>query len=374
MKRYTVRQGLDRGVMTDFLRLPKAIYGNDPLWVPPITSDVRRTLNTAKNPYFSFATQERFVCYKDGAAVARMIVILDPKQRDAAGTKTALFGYFDSINDRDAARHLLIAAERYARSLGATHLEGPFNPNYYSELGIKMDTFDCAPHFFETYNPEYYPALLCEAGYSIAKRLKTYRLPRWSAVIQRRFGEGAPTPVQPPYTVRSLRMNDLARDLEQIREVYNDAFAANPYFHDVSQAEYAFSAKYLRYVTEPELTTIVEVDGKAVAVTQLMQEVNPLLRIMNGKTGPLRFLRYQRDRKLVRSAVFYAIGIKKQYQRSYVMGLLLRRNVEIFRNFDEVTTTWVSDDDTFMLNYTNRLGFVPDRSFALFKKELGHHE
>ena len=168
-------------------------------------------------------------------------------------------------------------------------------------------------------------------------------------------------------------MNDLAHDLEEIREVYNDAFATNPYFHDVSQAEYEFSAKYLHYVTEPRLQTIIEVDGHAVAVVQIMQEVNPLLRRMNGRTGPFKFFRYQRDRKKLKSAIVYAIGIKKEYQGSYMTGLLLKRNVEILQQFDEVTTTWVSEDNKFMLDFCTRLGFEPDRSFAIFRKELSNH-
>ena len=171
MTKYIVKQGLEQSILSDFLRLPHSIYANDPLWVQPITSEVRRTLDVRKNPYFSFAKQERFVCYKDGVPVARTIVILDPKQREEAGQKTAFFGYFDSINDDKAVQQLFRAAERFARSCGATRLEGPFNPNFYSELGIKLDKFDCAPRFFETYNPAYYASLLGAVNFHISKQL-----------------------------------------------------------------------------------------------------------------------------------------------------------------------------------------------------------
>ena len=93
---------------------------------------------------------------------------------------------------------------------------------------------------------------------------------------------------------------------------------------------------------------------------------------MGGKAGPLRFLRYERDRKRLRSVVMYAIGIKKAYQCSFVFGLLMRGVVEVMKDFNEVTTTWnlISEENSLNPDMLRRLGCKPDRSFAILQKEL----
>lgn len=365
MSTYTVLTGLDNRLLRDFLRVPELVYSKDPLWVPPLRSEVKRTLDVRKNPYFTIASQQRFVCYRDKRPVARAIVVVDPRQTLDDGT--AYFGMFECTNDRTASDHLWRTVEDYARSQGAKRLEGPFNPNYYSELGIKLDQFELAPRFFETYNPHYYSSLLEEGGFKLSRTLSTFGLRELPGELLRKY---APLDAKDttPFVVRRLRMHDLARDLDQIREVYNDAFSGNTYFRPVSRAEYDFGAKFLKYVTVPELTTIVELNGRAIAVAQFMQDVNPLLQRLGGRTGPIKFLRYQRERKRVRSLVMYAVGVRKEYQRSYAMALILRGTLETMSKCTHVSTTWVADD--YVAAFGRRLGFEPDRTFGMYAKDL----
>ena len=65
--------------MLDFLRLPYQIYKDDPHWVAPLSSEVRRVLDPRRNPYFEEASLELFVCYEGTVPVARAAVVINPR-------------------------------------------------------------------------------------------------------------------------------------------------------------------------------------------------------------------------------------------------------------------------------------------------------
>ena len=170
---YSVVTVSDKWRMAEFLRLPFDLYRNDPLWVAPLTAEVRRTLDPRKNPYFANASLRLFVCYRAALPVARLAVVISRAHQKAFGKRAAFFGFFESVNDEEAVRHLFAEAEMYGRSENADVLEGPFNPHHYSEIGLQIDRFGTAPSFFQPYNPPFYPDLLEKAGFRISARFQT---------------------------------------------------------------------------------------------------------------------------------------------------------------------------------------------------------
>ena len=277
---YSVVPVSDKRRLGEFLRLPFALYRGDPLWVPPLVAEVRRTLDPERNPYFAEAALRLFVCYRDSLPVARLAVVISGAHREAFGVRAAFFGFFEAANDEQAVEHLFAEAETFCRTRNAEVLEGPFNPHHYSEIGLKIDRFGTAPSFFQPHNPPCYPELLEKAGYRISARLQTMANDDAGNDLARRFGDLAVATCRDGYTVRSFSLADKARDLAFMREVNNDAFAGNWHFLPLSPEEYMFSAKFMSFVTRPDLVKFVEYDGRPVAVLHCVLDVNPLLRTL----------------------------------------------------------------------------------------------
>jgi len=170
---YIVKEVVDKQGWKDFLSVPAGIYKDDSNWVAPESSEVRRTLDAKANPYFINASLQLYVCYRDGKPVSRSILVVNHLHWEKWNKKSAFFGFFESVNDSEAVKLLFSKIEEVSLSLGAEYLEGPFNPNHYSELGILIDNFSEEPLFFEPYNPTYYSHLLEETGFSELKRIAT---------------------------------------------------------------------------------------------------------------------------------------------------------------------------------------------------------
>jgi hypothetical protein len=367
---YKIETVSDRNSISRFLRLPHDIYRDDPNWVAPFQSEIRRIFDTRRNPYFSRARLKLFLCSKGKQDVARVAVVIHPAHWEKFAEKVAFFGFFESFRDEEAVRRLFETAEQYCMAQGARRLEGPFNPNHYSELGLQTDRFGESPVFFETYNPSYYPRLLEGAGYAPVYRVHTRKNAKVSDYVRERYGEIGPPKESTGYTVRHFNPNDLKADLECIREVYNDAFSENWHFLPLSREEYLFSAKFLRWIMRPDLITIVEHRGKPVGVLQCALDINPLLRSMRGRVGPMRALRFLFGKKRCRNLVIFAVGIRKAYQNTRVYKFILDSMCRTALKADCLSTTWMSEDNLPAIRASEHLGLVPYKQFAIYAKAL----
>jgi hypothetical protein len=367
---YAVTTVRNRRTLNDFLRLPFTLYRGDERWIAPLASEVSRTLDAARNPYFGDASLDLLVCYADGRPVARTALVANRKHWEKFGERAAFFGFFESVNDRVAVRSLFELAEVVALARGAQYLEGPFNPNHYSELGLQVSRFGTPPAFFQPYNPEYYAGLLDAAGFRSTKTIHTRKNTHIREYIRQRYGTVSQPASSGTYSVRSFRMDHFEADLERVREVFNDAFSSNWHFLPLTSAEYVFSAKFLNLVTRPELITLVEHEGRPVGVLECVLDINPLLKRLNGSIGPMKYLRYLYDKNDVRSLIIYAVGIKRAYQGTRVYKLLLDSLCAQANAYDSLETTWMSEDNHLALRAADHLGLERDKEFAIYQRDL----
>ncbi|OGU74101.1 MAG: hypothetical protein A3H45_06980 [Ignavibacteria bacterium RIFCSPLOWO2_02_FULL_55_14] len=365
---YEIRRVTTRSDWRGFLALPRKLYRKDPLWIPSLDSDVRRTLDSRKNPYFRSAQLGVFLCLKDGIPVARTTAVVNPAYALPGGRLPAMFGYFESDNDAAAVRALFSTVGEWCRQRGATDLHGPFHPHHYSELGLQADKFDEHVTFFQTHHPQKYLPLLQQTGFIVERMLHTRRNPDIREWLDR---HPAPQALAPQLHVRPVRLSDLASELERIREVYNDAFADNCFFLPVSSDEYRFAARDLRLVTRPDLNVIVEHGEEPVGVLQCVLDVNPLLQPMRGgRATPFGVFHFLTHRSHIRRLIVYAVGIKRHWQRGRVHALLFDALHRMARNFDELETTWMSPDNAIALHAAERFGMTEDKHFAIMTRPV----
>ena len=108
---------------------------------------------------------------RDGRVTGRIAAILDRNFNRFQDEEAGFFGFFECVNDQEAATALLQAAREWLLARGARIMRGPVNPSTNYECGLLVDGFDSSPMVMMTYNPPYYAALLEGAGLRKAKDL-----------------------------------------------------------------------------------------------------------------------------------------------------------------------------------------------------------
>jgi hypothetical protein len=366
---FIVKEIIEKKGMNDFFSVPIEIYRNDPNWIAPLQSEIRRAISTDKNPYFIHATLRIYVCYRDDVPVSRAILVINQLYWQKWNRKSSFFGFFESINDSIAVKCLFDKIEADSRASGAMHLEGPFNPNHYSELGILTGNHDSAPLFFETYNPDYYSCLLKEAGFSELKKLHTLINYDISSTIKNKFRYSDFKIADSEINVRKLNILRFRRDLEILREINNDAFDKNQFFLPLSGKEYIYSAKHLFFVSAPRLILIAEYKGKPVGAAQFVLNINRLIRSFNGRIMPWNIPGLLWNRRNLKELIVFTVAVKNAYRHTRVFRVMLKHALKIFSNYSTLATTWISDD-LMSENLTQLLDLRPNKHFTIFSKNL----
>jgi hypothetical protein len=359
----------DKRGLKDFLDIPHLVYRNDAKWVSLLNTEIIRSLNPERNPYFKNAEVQKFVCYAEGKPIARCITVINKNHWLKFGSKVAFFGFFEAINDKEAVLKLFAEVTDYCVKKWCEILEGPFNPNHYSELGLLIENYS-EPVFFETYNPEYYSALLTTAGFKMDKKLHTRVNKDAKIYINNKPENDLSHGKKNGYQIRPFSLLNMKRDLECIREVYNDAFSENWHFMSLSEEEYSFSAKSLFLVTKPELIQIVEHKGKPVGVLQCMPNVNPLLKTMKGRPNILDIIRFLWHRRNLNEIVIFAVGIKKSYQKGIVFLMIFEALRKMVQRYHVLYTTWMTEDNIPAIKASESFGLKPYKWFGIYSKSL----
>jgi GNAT superfamily N-acetyltransferase len=314
-----VRPVASRRDLARFIKLPSRLYRNESLWVPPLTSERKKFLDTARNPFFEHAEAQYFIAWRGHEPVGRIGAHVDHRLNEVQQNEWGLFGFFESEDYPEVADSLLDAAEAWLRDRGRDRMVGPMDFTTNDECGLLVDGHDRAPMILQGWHHPYYLELL--RGYGLEKAMD---LNMWQLRLDKVEDKGGFHPMihamaekvhnEHGVTIRSMRKRDFESELERFLEVYNAAWERNWGFVPLTEAEVRYYAKDLKPILNENWAWIAERDGEVLGAALSLPDINQCLAHMNGRLLPLgwaKFLYYRR--KIDRVRVF-ALGVKPEYQ------------------------------------------------------------
>ncbi len=361
----------DRAGLRRFLRVPRAIYRDDPHWVAPLSSDVRQVLGPG-NPFWAHARLALWVAVRDGRDVGRVAGIVDEHHNARHAETTAFFGFFESVDDEAVSRRLLDGVRAWARDLGMTRCLGPMNPSINEECGLLVAGFDSPPVVMMTYNPAYYAGLLAQAGFKRCKDLLAYgvdlddgqmaRLERLSARALRVSG----------VAIRPVDKRALERDLTLVQEVYNAAWEDNWGHVPMTADEIAFMARRLLPVLDERFVLLAEAKGEPAAFILALPDVNEALGRLRGSLLSPRLvlaLPYLLGWKHPRGARVVAMGIKRPYRQRGIDAALIAPCLRAMLDsgYRRCELSWILEDNPLMQAMGKLFGGAAYKRYALWE-------
>jgi hypothetical protein len=129
----------------EFIDLPYRLYRDDPNWVPPLRMDEKVKLDSSRHPFWGHAERELLIARDGGRAVGRIVAMRDRLWEETHGEKAASWGWFECVDDGEAAAALFDAAASWARDRGCTRLIGPMSPSANDIVGTQIEGFEGSP-------------------------------------------------------------------------------------------------------------------------------------------------------------------------------------------------------------------------------------
>jgi GNAT superfamily N-acetyltransferase len=304
-----VRPVHGRADLNRFIAFPYRLHARDPLWVPPLRSDVRKLLDRAENPFFDHAEAEYFLAERGGKGVG-------------------FFGFFECEYDHAAADALFSAAEGWLRGKGHDVMRGPASFSTNDECGLLVRGFDTPPTLMMPHNPPYYPRLVEGGNFRKAKDLLVYRggyqamylpvperLARGTELLQKRLG----------VTIRALNLQDFQNEVVRIKQLYNRCWEQNWGFIPMTDREIDHLAVQFKPVVVPDLVPFAEKDGQPVGFGLVLPDLNQVFqRHRSGRLTPalLADLLLSLKLKRVRRARILLLGVIPELRGKGVDAML----------------------------------------------------
>ncbi|MCA1829197.1 MAG: N-acetyltransferase [Myxococcales bacterium] len=365
-----------------FLHVPWTLgMKSDPMWVPPLLDDYRRLLDPVKSPFLKHGEARCFLALRDGVPVGRISAQtdadFDKQWPDEKGV--GFFGFFDSTDDPAVARALFDAAAGWARSKGRTRLRGPFTLDSKGETGVLVEGFDTPPRIGMPHNEPYLGPLIEKAGLSKAKDLYAW----WytsGAVDERTARIANKTLALPNVRVRTMDLSRFAREVDIVREIYNEAWSKNWNFTPFTSDELKIIATEYKMFVDTEIALVAEVDGKPAAMCFAIPDVNEMVRDFDGELmkRPWNLLKLLWRLKFDRPkhARLILLGVKEEFRASHKYGTLAAvLYVEVARRgaaagYEGGELSWTLEDNVMINRGIERMGARRYKTYRVYEKTI----
>lgn len=354
-----VRSKGEKKLFTDF---PKELYKNDPFWVCPLDNGIESVFDPAQNHAFRNGTATRWILRDDDdKVIGRVAAFVDRIRSQANSQPTGGLGFFEVIENRDAAFRLFDTAREWLSAQGIKAMDGPINfGENDNNWGLLIDGF-MQQGYGMPYNKRYYREYFEEYGFRNYFEQYSYHVPV-DKFPDRIMKIAEWISKRPGYSFRHFELNNSRKFVDDIVEIYNSTWSVfKEDFTPLDPAVLEESLKKAEFIIDEELVWFAYFNEKPIAFFILFPDVNQILKHLNGTLNPLNMLRilyYKITHEMTRMRAVVG-GVHPNYQNSGVESAIFLHLYHVFLKkpwYKELELSWVGDFNPKMIAIYEALG------------------
>jgi GNAT superfamily N-acetyltransferase len=374
----TIQTNEDR---RDFLSLPWKVYQDDPYWVPPLFSE--RIHFITQHPFLEHAEIEFFMAKRGQEPVGTIAAFINHNHNSFHNENIGFFGFFEVLDDAEAAEALLETAEIWVRERGYDAIRGPAQYSTNEECGLLVDGFDDPPRILMTYNPPRYVDYLENRGYLKAMDLHAYaldtdiyaggsKLPKKLLRVVEKIKE------KEDIHIRKVDMKHFDQEVKRVKAIYNQSWAKNWGFIPMTDAEFDSMGEELRQVLDPDLTLVAEIGGKTIGVSITLPDLNQPLRSSYPRPGTpewwtmAKLIWNWKVRRQVTWARVLILGVLPAYRARGVDALLYYETAKVAlkKGILHAEMSWILETNDAVIRPIRVLGGEIYKTYRFYDKHL----
>lgn len=362
---YQLREVISRKDKKDFLSFPSLLYKNDPYYVRPLDNDVNKLFDPDGNKRLRKGEAIRWLLVDSaGKIVGRIAAFIDPDAARNNDQPTGGCGFFDCINDQEAANMLFDAARKWHTDRGMEAMDGSINfgdrDNFW---GVLVDGFH-EPLFNMPYNYPYYKELF--ENYGFLNYFNQYTFKREVSIegVKDIIMEKAARVFQnPDYHFSMISWRNIEKYAHDFMEIYNKAWGSIPGSKKISIVHAMGLLKMMKPILDRRLVYFGYYKDEPIAFFIMMQDLNQVIRKFNGKMNLLnkiRLLYHLKVRKSCTRIIGRIFGIVPEHQGKGVDGALIMTFSKVAMApgfpYKDLEMNWIGDFNPSMLKVVENIG------------------
>jgi hypothetical protein len=359
----------DSASAKEFIRVNVLMNASNPNYVRPLDKEIYEVFNPGKNKNFKYGEAKRWVLKDDEGKLAGRIAAFTHDKYVNKGTAYPVggIGFFDCIEDQQAANTLFEAAGEWLRSKGMEAMDGPINFGDRDKWwGLLVEGFDREPIYGMAFNPPYYEKLF--AGYGFENYYNQYYYARKvDDPLPDRFPERhAKFKAKPGYEARHIDKRNLQKHAADFAIVYNAAWAQHGEAKEITTDQVLKLFHKMKPIMDERLIWFAYYKDEPIAMWINIPDLNQYFKHFNGKFGWLEKIRLMlmKERGVCKTFTGVAFGIVPKFQALGIDSFMIYEGALMLQGsgwYIDYEMGWAGDWNPKMVNIYKSLGATQSR-------------
>ena len=364
----------DKNLAKDFLQVPLIIYKDDPHFIRPLNKDINDVFDSKKNKAFRFGECNRWLLKdEDGNLIGRIAAFVNKKYRNKGDDqKTGGIGFFECINNQEAADMLFDVAKSWLMQRGMEAMDGPINFGERDRWwGLVVEGFK-PPIYLMNYNPPYYQALFENYGFKNFFNQVCWYLLLHTQLNEKFIEMNEKYSVDPDFKAAHIKKNQLEKFASDFCTVYNKAWASHEGNKQLKKEVALKMFQSMKPVMDEKLVWFVYYKNEPIAFWVNLPELNQIFKHFNGRFGLIEKLRFLWLKKKGMNDKFTGIvfGVVPEFHGKGIDYFMIMQGAKVIQsqtNYDELELQWQGDFNPKILNISKNIGARQSRLLTTYR-------
>jgi hypothetical protein len=364
----------------EFLEFPKRLYSDDPYWVCLLDSEINSMFDRGKNHLFTRGDAKRWILKDDKEMTIGRIAAFYDNQRSALYNQpTGGIGFFEVIDNRDAAFMLFDVARQWLAEAGMEAMDGPINfGENDNNWGLLVDGF-MHQGYGMPYNKKYYRAFFEEYGFR--NYYEQYSYHRDVRDVNNNIVEFPPRIMKiaewlskrPGYSFHHFEFRYKGKFVKDLVEIYNSAWAVfKEDFIPLDPEMLEIALQKAKPVIDEELIWFAYFNDKPISFFILFPDLNQIIKPFKGKLNAWNKIRFAYSKAVHSMTRMRAVvgGVNPTHQNSGVESAIFYHLYQVFKRkpwYKELELSWVGDFNPKMIAIYEALGAKKAKTHITFR-------
>ncbi|HTB51388.1 MAG TPA: hypothetical protein VK718_01335 [Ferruginibacter sp.] len=353
----------DKNTAKQFIQVSVELYKNDPNWIRPLDKDVNEVFDKQKNKAFRFGEIERWLLKdEDGKLIGRIAAFVNKKYKNKGDdVPVGGVGFFECINNQDAADLLLDNAKHWLMQRGMEAMDGPINFGERDRWWGLVTKGYIEPLYCMNYNPPYYVTLFENYGFKLFFKQICFGMHVQQPLKPKIIERHALFANDPDFSSKTIKKDQLEKFALDFTIVYNKAWAGHGGLKQLTKEQVLIMFKTMKPVIDEKLIFFAYHKEEPIAIFINLPDLNQWFKYLNGKFDlfhKLKFLWLQKfsPNKRCCGIVF---GVVPEWQGKGIDAYIIRESSIVVQvpsvSYQEYEMQWIGDFNPKMLNVAESL-------------------
>ncbi|PVX52268.1 hypothetical protein C7377_0577 [Balneicella halophila] len=352
MSRYNLVPVTNEEESKEFIQLTKTLYKGVKNYVQPIDDDIAHVFDPAKNEFFKHGECTRWILQDaQGKTVGRVAAFIDRNILDVYGQPTGGMGFFECINDQDAAFRLFDACKEWLQVRNIEAMDGPVNFGPRLQWWGLHTEGDQRPVYGMFYHHSYYKTFFEDYGFQVFFKQFNYRTELCEKSLNRIVLLKAKRVYRDKkFHTEFFDKKNIDKYIQDFTTVYNNTWVGEiPGVEEMTVEEVRETFEAMKPLLEERYVIFAYYDNKPVGFFVMVPDANEIIKHVNGKfnlKAKLYFLWYkyfQRDKTVI-GQIF---GVDRAFQGRGVEAILIEKFSQVIftgkEKYKYLEFNWIGD-------------------------------